>query len=104
MASVKITFPSFRKAGFISPSLFIGEIKFSDNLVVEVADKKEHCEALKTWHKANPTVKERAQFVFPINIYWVEKDSKTMYTISNHDEMRELHGKCKDSKDSDRKN
>tara|TARA_B100001079_G_scaffold270516_2_gene285095 strand:- start:10 stop:672 length:663 start_codon:yes stop_codon:yes gene_type:complete len=79
-------------------------IKFSDNSVVEVADKKEHCEALKTWHKANPTVKERAQFVFPINIYWVEKDSKTVYTISNHDEMRELHGKCKGSKESDKKN
>ena len=29
--SGKITFPSFKIAGFISPSLLIGEIKFSDN-------------------------------------------------------------------------
>ena len=79
-------------------------IEFADDTVVEVADRKEHCNVLKTWHKANPNVKERAQFVFPIGVYWVEKDSKTMYTISNQDEMRELHGKCKDSKESDRKN
>ena len=79
-------------------------IEFADDTVVEVADRKEHCNVLKTWHKANPNVKERAQFVFPIGVYWVEKDSKTIYTISNQDEMRELHGKCKESKDSDRKN
>tara|TARA_B100001093_G_scaffold213175_1_gene204514 strand:+ start:5886 stop:6575 length:690 start_codon:yes stop_codon:yes gene_type:complete len=78
-------------------------IKFPDDSVVEVADRKEHSEALRTWHKENPDVKERAQFIFPINIYWIEKDTKTSYTISSHEEMREVHGKCKESKDSDRK-
>ena len=79
-------------------------IKLPDDSVVEVADRKEHSEALRTWHKENPDVKERAQFIFPINIYWIEKDTKTSYTISSHEEMREVHGKCKESKDSDRKN
>ena len=79
-------------------------VKFPDDSVIEVADRKEHSEALRTWHKENPDVKERAQFIFPINIYWIEKDTKARYTISSHEEMREVHGKCKESKDSDRKN
>ena len=78
-------------------------LQFPDGTEVEVSDKKSHCEALKEWHKANPKTKRRATFVFPIDIYWVsKKDEKTKYTISSHEEMREVHSKCKSSKDKDK--
>lgn len=79
-------------------------LEFPDGSIIEVADRKEHCESLKKWHKENPTVKERAKFVFPIDIYWVSKDGKQEHTISSHEELRELHQKCKGSKEDDKRN
>ncbi len=77
-------------------------LEFPDGSIVEVADRKEHCESLKKWHKENPNVKDRAKFVFPIDIYWVSKDDKQEYTISSHEELKELHQKCKESNDKKR--
>ena len=80
-------------------------LKFPDNSTVEIADRKAHCEALKSWHKDNPESKERVVFVFPINIYWVsDKEEKTQYTVNSHEEMREIHAKCQGEKDKERKN
>ena len=77
-------------------------LEFPDGSIVEVANRKEHCESLKKWHKENPNVKDRAKFVFPIDIYWVSKDDKQEYTISSHEELKELHQKCKESNDKKR--
>jgi hypothetical protein len=77
-------------------------LEFPDGTIVEVADRKEHCESLKKWYKENPNVKDRAKFVFPIDIYWVSKDDKQEYTISSHEELKELHQKCKESNDKKR--
>ena len=80
-------------------------LKFPDNSTVEIADRKAHCEALKSWHKDNLESKERVVFVFPINIYWVsDKEEKTQYTVNSHEEMREIHAKCQGEKDKERKN
>ena len=71
---------------------------------IKVNDKKEAIESLKKWYKENPNVKEKASLVFPVSIYWVEKEEKTKYDVESEIEMKELFTKCKGSKDKEKKN
>ena len=66
-------------------------------------DKKEAIESLKKWYNQNPDVKEKANLVFPVSIYWVEKKEKTKYDVESEIEMKELFAKCKGSKDKEKK-
>jgi len=71
---------------------------------IKVNDKKEAIESLKKWYKENPNVKEKASLVFPVSIYWVEKEEKIKYDVESEIEMKELFTKCKGSKDKEKKN
>ena len=71
---------------------------------IKANDKKEAIESLKKWYKENPNVKEKASLVFPVSIYWVEKEEKIKYDVESEIEMKELFTKCKGSKDKEKKN
>ena len=78
-------------------------LELPDGSTIEVNDKKEAIESLKKWYNQNPDVKEKANLVFPVSIYWVEKKEKTKYDVESEIEMKELFAKCKGSKDKEKK-
>ena len=78
-------------------------LELPDGSKIKVNDKKEAMEALKKWYNQNPDVKEKANLVFPVSIYWVEKKEKTKYDVESEIEMKELFAKCKGSKDKEKK-
>ena len=79
-------------------------LELPNGSTIKVNDKKEAIESLKKWYKENPNVKEKASLVFPVSIYWVEKEEKTKYDVESEIEMKELFTKCKGSKDKEKKN
>ena len=79
-------------------------LELPNGSTIKVNDKKEAIEALKKWYKENPNVKEKASLVFPVSVYWVEKEEKTKYDVESEIEMKELFTKCKGSKDKEKKN
>ena len=79
-------------------------LELPNGSTIKVNDKKEAIESLKKWYKENPNVKEKASLVFPVSIYWVEKEEKTKYDVESEIEMKELFTKCKGSKDKEEKN
>ena len=78
-------------------------LELPDGSKIKVNDKKEAMESLKKWYNQNPDVKEKANLVFPVSIYWVEKKEKTKYDVESEIEMKELFAKCKGSKDKEKK-
>ena len=78
-------------------------LELPDGSSIKVNDKKEAIESLKKWYNQNPDVKEKANLVFPISIYWVEEKEKTKYDVESEIEMKELFAKCKGSKDKEKK-
>ena len=78
-------------------------LELPNGSTIKVNDKKEAIESLKKWYKENPNVKEKASLVFPVSIYWVEKEEKTKYDVESEIEMKELFAKCKGSKDKEKK-
>ena len=78
-------------------------LELPDGSTIKVNDKKEAIESLKKWYNQNPDVKEKANLVFPISIYWVEKKEKIKYDVESEIEMKELFAKCKGSKDKEKK-
>ena len=78
-------------------------LELPDGSKIKVNDKKEAIESLKKWYNQNPDVKEKANLVFPVSIYWVEKKEKTKYDVESEIEMKELFAKCKGSKDKEKK-
>lgn len=78
-------------------------LELPDGSTIKVNDKKEAMESLKKWYNQNPDVKEKANLVFPVSIYWVEKKEKTKYDVESEIEMKELFAKCKGSKDKEKK-
>ena len=78
-------------------------LELPDSSIIKVNDKKEAMESLKKWYNQNPDVKEKANLVFPVSIYWVEKKEKTKYDVESEIEMKELFAKCKGSKDKEKK-
>ena len=78
-------------------------LELPDGSIIQVNDKKEAIESLKKWYNQNPDVKEKANLVFPVSIYWVEKKEKTKYDVESEIEMKELFAKCKGSKDKEKK-
>ena len=78
-------------------------LELPDGTTIKVNDKKEAMESLKKWYNQNPDVKEKANLVFPVSIYWVEKKEKTKYDVESEIEMKELFAKCKGSKDKEKK-
>ena len=78
-------------------------LELPDGSIIKVNDKKEAMESLKKWYNQNPDVKEKANLVFPVSIYWVEKKEKTKYDVESEIEMKELFAKCKGSKDKEKK-
>ena len=78
-------------------------LELPDGSTIKVNDKKEAMESLKKWYNQNPDVKEKANLIFPVSIYWVEKKEKTKYDIESEIEMKELFAKCKGSKDKEKK-
>ena len=78
-------------------------LELPDGSTMKVNDKKEAMESLKKWYNQNPDVKEKANLVFPVSIYWVEKKEKTKYDVESEIEMKELFAKCKGSKDKEKK-
>ena len=79
-------------------------LELPNGSTIKVNDKKEAIESLKKWYKENSNVKEKASLVFPVSIYWVEKEEKTKYDVESEIEMKELFTKCKGSKDKEKKN
>ena len=78
-------------------------LELPDGSTIKVNDKKEAMESLKKWYNQNPDVKEKANLVFPVSIYWVEKKEKTKYDVESEIEMKELFAKCTGSKDKEKK-
>ena len=78
-------------------------LELPDGSTIKVNDKKEAMESLKKWYNQNPDVKEKANLIFPVSIYWVEKKEKTKYDVESEIEMKELFAKCKGSKDKEKK-
>ena len=78
-------------------------LELPDGSTIKVNDKKEAMESLKKWYNQNPDVKEKANLVFPVSIYWVEKKEKTKYDVESEIEMKELFAKCIGSKDKEKK-
>ena len=78
-------------------------LELPDGSTIKVNDKKEAIESLKKWYNQNPDIKEKANLVFPISIYWVEKKEKIKYDVESEIEMKELFAKCKGSKDKEKK-
>ena len=78
-------------------------LELPDGSTIKVNDKKEAMDSLKKWYSQNPGVKEKANLVFPVSIYWVEKKEKTKYDVESEIEMKELFAKCKGSKDKEKK-
>ena len=78
-------------------------LELPDGSTIKVNDKKEAMESLKKWYNQNPDVKEKANLVFPVSIYWVEKKEKTKYDVESEIEMKELFVKCKGSNDKEKK-
>ena len=78
-------------------------LELPDSSIIKVNDKKEAMESLKKWYNQNPDVKGKANLVFPVSIYWVEKKEKTKYDVESEIEMKELFAKCKGSKDKEKK-
>ena len=78
-------------------------LELPDGSTIKVNDKKEAIESLKKWYNQNPDVKEKANLVFPVSIYWVEKKEKTKYDVESEIEMKELFAKCKGSQDKEKK-
>ena len=78
-------------------------LELPDGSTIKVNDKKEAMESLKKWYNQNPDVKQKANLVFPVSIYWVEKKEKTKYDVESEVEMKELFAKCKGSKDKEKK-
>ena len=78
-------------------------LELPDGSTIEVNDKKEAIDSLKKWYNLNPDVKEKANLIFPVSIYWVEKKEKTKYDVESEIEMKELFAKCKGSKDKEKK-
>ena len=78
-------------------------LELPDGSTIKVNDKKEAMESLKKWYNQNPDLKEKANLVFPVSIYWVEKKEKTKYDVESEIEMKELFAKCKGSKDKEKK-
>ena len=78
-------------------------LELPDDSIIKVNDKKEAMESLKKWYNQNPDVKGKANLVFPVSIYWVEKKEKTKYDVESEIEMKELFAKCKGSKDKEKK-
>ena len=78
-------------------------LELPDGSTIKVNDKKEAIESLKKWYNQNPDVKEKANLVFPVSIYWVEMKEKTKYDVESEIEMKELFAKCKGSKDKEKK-
>ena len=78
-------------------------LELPDGSTIKVNDKKEAMDSLKKWYSLNPDVKEKANLVFPVSIYWVEKKEKTKYDVESEIEMKELFAKCKGSKDKEKK-
>lgn len=79
-------------------------LELPNGSTIKVNDKTEAIESLKKWYKENPNVKEKASLVFPVSVYWVEKEEKTKYDVESEIEMKELFTKCKGSKDKEKKN
>ena len=79
-------------------------LELPNGSTIKVNDKKEAIESLKKWYKENPNVKEKASLVFPVSIYWVEKEEKNKYDVESEIQMKELFTKCKGSKDKEKKN
>ena len=79
-------------------------LELPNGSTIKVNDKKEAIEALKKWYKENPNVNEKASLVFPVSVYWVEKEEKTKYDVESEIEMKELFTKCKGLKDKEKKN
>ena len=79
-------------------------LELPNGSTIKVNDKKEAIESLKKWYKENPNVREKASLVFPVSVYWVEKEEKTKYDVESEIEMKELFTKCKGSKDKEKKN
>ena len=79
-------------------------LELPNGSTIKVNDKKEAIESLKKWYKENPNVKEKASLVFPVSVYWVEKEEKTKYDVESEIEMKELFTKCKGSKDKEKRN
>ena len=79
-------------------------LELPNGSTIKVNDKKEAIESLKKWYKENPNVKEKASLVFPVSVYWVEKEEKTKYDVESEIEMKELFTKCIGSKDKEKKN
>ena len=79
-------------------------LELPNGSTIKVNNKKEAIESLKKWYKENPNVKEKASLVFPVSVYWVEKEEKTKYDVESEIEMKELFTKCKGSKDKEKKN
>ena len=78
-------------------------LELPDGSKIEVNDKKEAIDSLKKWYNLNPDIKEKANLIFPVSIYWVEKKEKTKYDVESEIEMKELFAKCKGSKDKEKK-
>ena len=78
-------------------------LELPDGSTIKVNDKKEAMESLKKWYNQNPDVKEKANLIFPVSIYWVEKKEKTKYDVESEIDMKELFAKCKGSKDKEKK-
>ena len=78
-------------------------LELPDGSTIKVNDKKEAMESLKKWYNQNPDVKEKANLVFPVSIYWVEKKEKTKYDVESEIEMKELFAKCKGSNEKEKK-
>ena len=78
-------------------------LELPDGSTIKVNDKKEAIESLKKWYNQNPDIKEKANLVFPVSIYWVENKEKTKYDVESEIEMKELFAKCKGSKDKEKK-
>jgi len=67
-------------------------IQFPDSSTVEVANRQELHDQVRTWRQNNPGVRERPQLVFPITVQ-MTADS-TLVTLSSKEELRALKEDC----------
>lgn len=69
---------------------------FPDSTVVSFENRDEMRAGIKAWYQANPSSKERPDFVYPIQV--IKKGETDATTIANRDEMRDLKKSCFDFK------
>jgi hypothetical protein len=67
-------------------------IKFPDSTSVKVETKEAFIEAIRTWKKANPTVKGRPEVAFPVDVKM--KDGSTV-KVNNVEELIKLKQSCR---------